>query len=116
LVPELVQVMAGVGPELVRYPIRDPHVPTDLASFEMAIRDLVTRLGQGQSVAIACRGGIDRSGMAAAALLVEAGMAPKAAIQRVQTSRRRSITLPDQQALVHAWRRAASDDVAVAAD
>ena len=55
------------------------------------------------SLAIACRGGLDRSGMAAACLLREAGIGADAAIERVQQARRGSLTLPDQQAYVRAW-------------
>jgi ADP-ribosylglycohydrolase len=104
LVPELPARMAAEGPELIRYPIRDPHTPTDLPSFERAIRDLIERIGRGQHIAIACRGGLDRSGMAAACLLRELGLDAEQAIARVRSHRRGSITMPDQVALVRAWR------------
>jgi protein-tyrosine phosphatase len=92
------------GPELVRFPIRDPRTPTDPAAFAAAIEGLVARIAAGESIAIACRGGIDRSGMAAACLLVEVGLEPEGAITRVQAHRRGSITLREQQDLVRGWR------------
>ena len=60
--PELPEVIPAAGIELARFPIRDPRVPTDDAAFRAAVEGLVGRLSAGRSVAIACRGGIDRSG------------------------------------------------------
>ena len=84
LVTELPAVMAETGPELIRYPIRDPRIPTDDAAFRAAVLDLIERIRRGQFVAIACRGGIDRSGMTAACLLREVGIDADEAIRRVQ--------------------------------
>jgi protein-tyrosine phosphatase len=91
-VPELPEVIPGAGIELVRFPIRDPRVPTDDAAFRAAVGDLVGRLRAGRSVAIACRGGIDRSGMAAACVLVSAGLGTADAIARVHAGRHGSLT------------------------
>jgi ADP-ribosylglycohydrolase/protein-tyrosine phosphatase len=104
-VPELPELIPGAGVELVRFPIRDPRVPTDDAAFRTAVEDLVARLRAGASVAIACRGGIDRSGMAAACILVSAGLDLGDAIDRVHAARRGSLTYPEQLAYVQAWGR-----------
>jgi protein-tyrosine phosphatase len=104
-VPELPAVIPAAGIELIRFPIRDPRVPTDNAAFRAAVEDLVARLGAARSVAIACRGGIDRSGMAAACVLVSAGLATAEAIMRVHAGRRGSLTYPEQLAYVQAWGR-----------
>jgi len=104
-VTELPEVIPAAGIELVHFPIRDPRVPTDDAAFRAAVEDLVARLGAGGSVAIACRGGIDRSGMAAACVLVSAGLATAEAIMRVHAGRRGSLTYPEQLAYVQAWGR-----------
>jgi len=101
-VPELRGGLPG-GPELIRYPIQDPRTPTDLASYRLAVQDLLARVRAGQSVAIACRGGIDRSGMTAACLLREAGLDTGAAIAWVQAHRRGSITIGEQQGVVRDW-------------
>ena len=95
--------MAGEGPELIRYPIRDPRTPTDPAGYRLAVQDLLERIRRGQTVAIACRGGLDRSGMTAACLLVEAGLDAEAAMDRVQAAREGSITIEEQRAFVRAW-------------
>lgn len=103
-VPEIEAVFRAAGsPLLVRHPIPDPQVPPDDAAFGALVRDIVARVRGGASVAIACRGGMDRSGMTASCVLVEAGMAPDAAMDRVQASRRNTITKPDQRAYVRAW-------------
>jgi protein-tyrosine phosphatase len=103
LVPELPAVMAAEGPELIRFPIRDPRTPTDPLAFRAAVDDLVARIGAGQFVAIACRGGMDRSGMTAACLYRELGLDADKAIRRTQAARKRSITITEQQDFVRAW-------------
>jgi protein-tyrosine phosphatase len=78
-------------------------VPTDGAAFRAAVEDLVGRLRAGTWVAIACRGGIDRSGMAAACVLVSAGLGTADAIARVHAARHGSLTYPEQLAYVRGW-------------
>jgi hypothetical protein len=97
------EALAARGVELARFPIRDPLVPRDGPAFHRTIAALVERLRAGTSVAIACRGGFDRAGMATACLLREAGLPAEVAIERVQAARPGALTLPDQQALVRAW-------------
>ena len=105
MVPELAEALARAGVDLVRFPIRDPRIPTrsQEMGFRVAIRDMVTRIRAGKSVAIACRGGIDRSGMAAACVLVEAGVPTETAIERVHAGRRGSLTKREQLAYVRSW-------------
>jgi ADP-ribosylglycohydrolase len=102
-VPDIAEALAARGVDLVRFPIRDPLLPRDGAAFQATIAALLGRVRAGAFVAIACRGGLDRSGLAAACLLREAGLAPDEAIARVQAARRGALTLPDQQAYVRAW-------------
>ena len=40
LVPELPDVMAADGPELIRFPIRDPRTPADPLAYRAAVVDL----------------------------------------------------------------------------
>jgi protein-tyrosine phosphatase len=93
-VPELPAVIRAAGIELVRFAIRDPRVPTDDAAFRTVVEDLVARLRAGGSVAIACRGGIDRSGMAAGGVLVSAGLDLGDATDRIHAGRRGSLSGP----------------------
>jgi protein-tyrosine phosphatase len=104
-VPDVAEALDAVGVELVRCPIRDPRIPTPAqeAGYRAAIVDLVARVRGGGSVAIACRGGIDRSGMAAACVLIEAGIPTGEAIDRVHAGRCGSLTYQDQLAYVREW-------------
>jgi len=104
LVADLPEVFAAGGkPELIRFPIPDPHVPDDLGAYRACVRDVADRVRAGQFVVIACRGGIDRTGMTAACLLREAGLAFGPAIARVQAARPHTITIGAQQAIVRDW-------------
>jgi ADP-ribosyl-[dinitrogen reductase] hydrolase len=109
LVAELPRVMAVDGPELIRYPIHDPRTPLDPAGYRKEVQNLVDRVRRGEFVAIACRGGIDRSGMTAACLYREAGLGADEAIARTQAARRRSITIAEQQDFVRRWPWAAGE-------
>jgi hypothetical protein len=104
-VPDVAEALDAVGVELVRCPIRDPRVPTreQEAGYRRAVGDLVERVRAGGSVAIACRGGIDRSGMTAACVLIEAGIPTGEAIDRVHAGRQGSLTYPDQLEYVGEW-------------
>jgi protein-tyrosine phosphatase len=97
------EAMAAHGVELTRFPIRDPLLPRDAAAFRQTVGGLLDRIRSGASVAIACRGGLDRAGMTSACLLREAGLDAGTAIERVQRARRGALTLPDQQSFVLAW-------------
>jgi hypothetical protein len=97
------EALAAAGVDLVRFPIRDPLLPRDGVAFRRVVASLLARVRDGGSVAIACRGGLDRAGMAAACLLREAGLGADEAIERVQRARIGALTLPDQQAYVRAW-------------
>jgi len=102
-VTDVADGLAAAGVDLVRFPISDPHLPEDDAAYRVLLRDLVGRVRAGGSVAIACRGGMDRAGMTAACLLVEAGLDPQRAIDRVHAARRHTLTEPPQLAYVRGW-------------
>jgi ADP-ribosylglycohydrolase len=103
-VEDIETVFAAAGsPEFVRFPIPDPHVPRDLEGYRLVVRQMVERVRNGQFVVIACRGGLDRTGMTAACLLREAGVGADEAIARVQAARKHTITIAEQQAVVRDW-------------
>jgi protein-tyrosine phosphatase len=103
-VADIADHAARHGILLIRFPIPDPHVPRDIGAYRVLVQDIAQRIRDGRSVVIACRGGIDRSGMTAACVLQELGADAESAIKRTQAGRRGSITRPEQQALVRAWR------------
>jgi ADP-ribosylglycohydrolase/protein-tyrosine phosphatase len=97
------EVLPHHGIELVRHPVRDPQTPYDDAAFRRVVATVVERVRAGAGVAIACRGGLDRSGMTAACFLREAGLDADSAIDRVHAARDHTLTLPDQLRYVKGW-------------
>ena len=96
-------VLPEHGVELIRHPIRDPEPPYDDAAYRRVIADLVERVRGGATVAIACRGGLDRAGMTSACFLREAGLDADSAIDRVHAARDHTLTMPDQLRYVKGW-------------
>jgi ADP-ribosyl-[dinitrogen reductase] hydrolase len=83
-------------------PIRDVSVPS--MAFEMqwvaSGPELRQILAEGGRVLVHCRGGLGRSGMIAARLLVELGMRPASAIVAVRRQRPGAIETSGQEAYV----------------
>ena len=102
-VVDISSVLPAHGVELVRFPIVDPELPRDAAAYGRLMSDLVQRIRGGAGVAIACRGGLDRTGMTAGCLLREAGLGPDEAIDRVHAARDHTLTLPHQARYVRRW-------------
>jgi len=102
-VTAITEVMPAHGVELLRWPLVDLEVPDDRSAYRRLVGDLVVRARAGASVAIACRGGLDRTGMTAGCLLREAGLPAAVAIERVHAARRHTLTLPHQMRYVADW-------------
>jgi ADP-ribosylglycohydrolase/protein-tyrosine phosphatase len=106
------QLEAGAsahGMEWHHLPIRDVSIPDkhfeDLWIYSgLRLRKL---LSQGQNIVIHCRGGLGRTGMIAARLLVEFGLEPDVAIRRVRAARPGSIETRDQEKNVLGSRKVA---------
>ena len=102
-VMDIAAVLPAHGVELLRFPIVDPELPADDAAYRRLIADLAARIRGGTRVAIACRGGLDRTGMTAGCLLREAGLTADEAIDRVHAARDHTLTLPHQLRYVRSW-------------
>lgn len=76
------------GIEFVSFPIVDRAVPAPGADIHGFLREIGSQLCRGQSAVVHCRQGIGRAGLIAAALLIEQGLNPEQAIQRVSAARR----------------------------
>ena len=100
---DVTEVVPAHGVELVRHPIRDPLTPSNDGAYRRLLAGLAARVGDGATLAIACRGGLDRAGMTAACLLREAGLDADTAIARVHAARRHTLTMPDQLRYVQDW-------------
>ena len=91
------------GVTVLRHPIVDMGVPTDTTAYRAVLTDVLARAKAGQTVAIACRGGLGRTGTAVACLLVMAGLAPADAIALTRRSRHGTIERNEQEAFVRGW-------------
>ena len=96
-------VLPQHGVEVLRHPVRDPETPYDDAAYRRTLAGLSERVRGGDTLAIACRGGLDRSGMTAACLLREAGLDAATAIDRVHAARDHTLTMPEQLRYVKDW-------------
>lgn len=87
-------------------PIRDMETPDERfeARWVNIGGELRRLLGEGISIAVHCRGGLGRTGMIAARVLVELGSEPGAAIARVREVRPGAIETRAQEAFVYACR------------
>ena len=105
-VPDLVPTVEAAGVPVRRFPIEDPRPPRDHDAYAAMVGEIAARLRAGAFVAVACRGGLDRSGMTAAAILVALGLGTEAAIDRVRASREGALTSGEQlDYLRERWRR-----------
>jgi protein-tyrosine phosphatase len=98
----IVALGRAAGIEVLRFPIRDGTAPTlDVMDAMQDALDEGRRLGD---VAVACMGGVGRSGTVAACALVRAGRLPQDAISRVREVRHpQAVETEAQERLVHAY-------------
>jgi protein-tyrosine phosphatase len=87
---------AQAGLVFLAFPIRDFTTP-DRAAAAGLVETLAARLAEGRHVAIHCRGGIGRSPLIAAALLVRLGTPAEQAWQVVSAARGRPVPETDAQ-------------------
>jgi protein-tyrosine phosphatase len=84
--PRIADHAAAAGLELARYPIPDGHAAGSVAAMD-EIQDRIEQARARGDVAVACMGGVGRTGMVAACALVRAGQSAEAAIGRVRLVR-----------------------------
>ena len=99
----IADVMAAQGIDLIRHPIRDGGVPSDRAEFRRTIDDIRFRLANGEHIAVACRGGLGRTGTVVGCLLRDGGLDGNVAIALTRVSRHDTIENDGQERFVHAW-------------
>ncbi|WP_407540064.1 dual specificity protein phosphatase family protein [Deinococcus radiomollis] len=79
---------AQAGLKLRRFPVADVKVPTDPAAFAALVEEIYADLHAGETVVAHCLGGLGRSGMLVACLLVRSGeFTAEGAIQFVRSKR-----------------------------
>jgi protein-tyrosine phosphatase len=84
--PRIVELGTSAGVEVRRFPIADGAAPASTTEMD-AILDAIDEGRAAGDVAVACMGGVGRSGMVAACALVRAGSPPAEAIARVRSLR-----------------------------
>lgn len=98
--PAIVERGGAAGVEVERHPMLDGAAPPDTASMD-AILDSIRAARAGGDVAVACMGGVGRTGTVVACALVAAGWDPEAAIARVREIRHpAAVETPAQVAFV----------------
>ena len=101
-VPDLGYKTAALNMQWYHLPIRDVSIPD--ASFEAAWetqgRELRAHLTNGQGVVVHCRGGLGRTGLIAARLLIELGEDPNRALSLVRQARLGAVETREQEEYV----------------
>jgi len=89
----------------IRMPIPDCSIPDEAWERRWASGGKVIRtvLARGGKICVHCMGGLGRSGMIAARLLVEFGVEPGTAIRLVRMARPGAIETREQEAYVRKW-------------
>jgi ADP-ribosyl-[dinitrogen reductase] hydrolase len=101
-VPDLGEAVERAGMEWHHLPIPDVSTPRELFENLWVYSGHLLRraLASGRKVLIHCRGGLGRTGMIAARLLVEMGEKPAEAIRRVRSARPGTIETSEQEKYV----------------
>ena len=100
----LVNVYEGSGFEVLRYPIRDFNIPTDIAKFDHFLHTLRNRLKR-NSIAVHCFGGNGRTGLVVASMLVQMGMDADDAMRFVRKRRPAAIETADQEDFIYDYQK-----------
>ena len=99
--PGLVEIAAQAGIEVIRHPMPDGGVPASAAAMDVIVSEIDEERARGGGVAVACLGGVGRTGTVAACVLVRAGYDPDDAIAKVRATRNPyCVESPNQQAFV----------------
>jgi ADP-ribosyl-[dinitrogen reductase] hydrolase len=101
-VPELPEKVRALGIRWLHLPIVDVWIPDKMfeEEWETAGEELRQILREGGRIVLHCRGGLGRTGLVAARLLVEFGMEPREAIRRVRAARPGAIQTREQEEYV----------------
>jgi protein-tyrosine phosphatase len=103
--PAIVERGRAAGVEVVRHPIPDETAPRSAAEMDEILSSVRSARAVGD-VAVACMGGVGRSGTVVACALVAAGTAADVAIRRVRAVRHpTAVETGEQIGFVHHYER-----------
>lgn len=104
----IIELGRAAGVEVRRYPMRDGAPPASHEVMDAILADVDSGRAIGD-VAVACMGGVGRSGTVAACALVRGGSSAREAIDRVRAVRHpAAVETAAQQDFVHSWAEHAS--------
>jgi protein-tyrosine phosphatase len=107
---EIVRKAAAIGVEVDRHPIPDGGTPPDEHAMDAILASISAARADGD-VAVACMGGVGRSGTVVACALVAAGWQPDEAIDRVRRVRHpTAVETHEQEAFVRKFHLAPRDE------
>lgn len=96
------KVVRSAGMQWIHLPIVDMDIPDE--HFEFAWRssgpELHEHLRSNRKILVHCLGGLGRTGMVSARLLIEAGVPPTYAMEQVRAARSGAIQTPEQEMYV----------------
>lgn len=105
-IPSLREEVRRYGIEMLWFPIRDASVPSSIERFYQAVQHIVATLRKGKTTVIHCKGGLGRTGLVAAAVLMAiAELTPEEATRIVRRARPGAIETPDQEEYVRVFHR-----------
>jgi protein-tyrosine phosphatase len=93
------------GSHVLHYPIVDVSVPTNAATFRVLIETIRTHLQAGEHIFVHCKGGLGRTGLVVACLLVRLGHSAERAVQITRETRKGTIQTPSQERWVYDYAR-----------
>jgi protein-tyrosine phosphatase len=91
------ELVAARSMKFVSFAIPDMGLPASSEDFTRLAQDLFTQIVAGSNTLVHCRGGIGRSGLLAAAVLMQDGTDVQAAFSRVSLMRGRRVPETSQQ-------------------
>ncbi len=83
--------------EFHTYPVRDRDVPTSQREVCELATTLAEKLSDGQDVIVHCRGGIGRSGLMAASIMIVLGLGVDEVLSRLRKTRGLKVPETDEQ-------------------
>jgi len=105
--PQIVARGETAAVEVLRFPTPDGRAPASIEEMR-AVLNAIRAGRQAGDVAVACMGGVGRTGTVAACALVEAGLSPAQAIATVRSVRHpTAVETADQERFVAAYAREA---------
>lgn len=81
------QYLAKYGIKIIHYPIVDHNIPTNLDTFQSLILTICDYFSRGYNILVHCRGGVGRTGIVCACVLINFLNDPEEAINIVRENR-----------------------------